>query len=83
VSIEIVRGETVLVGNVAHFAAAIPKVGAVLRADVCVSQFFSTRIRLGFAENLPPDAIIFVRPYQPNPHRGRVAQLAEQLTLNQ
>jgi hypothetical protein len=29
------------------------------------------------------DAIIFVRPYQPNPHRGRVAQLAEQLTLNQ
>ena len=34
-------------------------------------------------ENRIRDAIIFVRPTSQIPHRGRVAQLAEQLTLNQ
>jgi hypothetical protein len=35
------------------------------------------------SEKAAVDAIIFVRPTSEIPHRGRVAQLAEQLTLNQ
>ncbi len=40
-------------------------------------------LRGGRLRKAQADAIIFVRPTSQNPHRGRVAQLAEQLTLNQ